>query len=145
MKNEEDKKRKNSTKELPPKKNAAEEFKEKIRAAYSEMGKLGGLARAKQLAEKGFRSNPSPLQKSKTSHNPQRRKTMNINIIKGQWHVIKGKLKEQWGRLTDNDIMQIEGSIEELAGALQKAYGYDQDEAHKEIRKFIDTNKWEDG
>ena len=69
---------------------------------------------------------------------------MNTDIIKGQWHVIKGKLKEQWGMLTDDEIMQMEGNSEELAGVLQKAYGYEKDEAQKEIKKFIDTNKWQD-
>ncbi len=69
---------------------------------------------------------------------------MNTDIIKGQWHVIKGKLKEQWGELTDDAIMQMEGNAEELAGALQKAYGYKKEDAHKEINKFIDANKWQD-
>lgn len=69
---------------------------------------------------------------------------MNVEIIKGQWHVIKGKLKEQWGKLTDDEIVQMEGTAEELAGALQKAYGYDKEEAKKEIKKFIDQNKWGD-
>ena len=69
---------------------------------------------------------------------------MNIDIIKGQWHMIKGKLKEQWGKLTDDEITKMEGNSEELAGALQKAYGYDKDAAQKEIKKFIDTNKWND-
>ena len=67
---------------------------------------------------------------------------MNTDIIKGQWHAIKGKLKEEWGKLTDDEITQMEGSSEELAGALQKAYGYEKEEANNEIKKFIDKNKW---
>lgn len=69
---------------------------------------------------------------------------MNIDIIKGHWHEIKGKLKTQWGKLTDDDIKKMEGSSEELSGALQKAYGYEKDQANKEIKKFIDQNKWTD-
>jgi len=67
---------------------------------------------------------------------------MNKDIIKGHWHVIKGKLKGQWGKLTDDDIAQMEGSAEELAGALQKAYGYEKERAEQEIKKFIEANKW---
>ena len=68
---------------------------------------------------------------------------MNTDIIKGNWHVIKGKIKTQWGRLTDDEIAQMEGTSEELTGALQKAYGYKKDHAEQEIKKFIDANKWD--
>ena len=54
MEKEENKKGKDSSKKLHGKKGEEEDFKQKVRAAYSAMGKLGGLARAKQLAEKGF-------------------------------------------------------------------------------------------
>lgn len=107
------------------------DFETKKRAAYSAMGKLGGIARAKQLAEKGF-----------TIENKKRRDSMNTDIIKGNWHVIKGKLKKYWGKLKEDDIMNMQGSSEELAGALQKAYGYQKDEALQEIKKFTDKNKW---
>lgn len=65
---------------------------------------------------------------------------MNKDIIKGKWHEIKGKLKQQWGDLTDDEIAQMEGSYEELAGILQKKYGYQKDQVHKEIEKFLDKN-----
>lgn len=144
MRKTEDKKRKGYSEELPIKKSEEEVFDQRKRAAYSAMGKLGGLARAKQLAEKGFSAESKPQQISKTITTQQRRKAMNIDIIKGQWHVIKGKLKEQWGKLTDDEIIEMEGSSEELAGVLQKVYGYEKDEAHKEIKKFIDKNNWKD-
>ena len=69
---------------------------------------------------------------------------MNTDIIKGHWHEIKGKLKKQWGKLTDDEITKMKGSSEELTGALQKAYGYEKDQAQKEIKQFIDENNWED-
>lgn len=68
---------------------------------------------------------------------------MNTDIVKGQWHIIKGKVKAQWGKLTDDEIAQMEGTSEELAGALQKAYGYDKDRAEQEVKKFMDANKWD--
>lgn len=66
---------------------------------------------------------------------------MNTDILKGHWHLIKGKLKKQWGKLTHDEIAKMEGSSEELIGALQRAYGYEKDEAEKEIKKFIANNK----
>ena len=71
-----------------------------------------------------------------------RRDIMNKDIIKGQWHEIKGKVKQQWGKLTDDEITQIHGSYEELEGILQKKYGYQKDQAQKEIQAFLDKNNW---
>jgi len=69
---------------------------------------------------------------------------MNKDIIKGHWHEIKGNLKQQWGKLTDDQITQMQGSYEELEGALQKSYGYQKDQANKEIQTFIDKNNWKE-
>jgi len=54
-------------------------------------------------------------------------------IIQGNWDVIKGKLKQQYGRLTDNDLTYIEGKEQELFGRLEKATG----RTRKEIEHFI--------
>lgn len=62
---------------------------------------------------------------------------MDKDIIKGKWHEVKGKLKQQWGKFTDNDISQMNGSYEELEGKLQKLYGYQKDEAKKQIDLFL--------
>ncbi len=67
---------------------------------------------------------------------------MNEDIFKGKWHEIKGKVKQQWGKLTDDDITQMKGTQEELQGILQKKYGYQKEEAEKEVQKFLDTYKW---
>lgn len=67
---------------------------------------------------------------------------MNKDIVKGHWKEIKGKLKQQWGKLTDDQIGEMEGSYEELEGVLQKHYGYQKDEAAHQIKEFIDRNKW---
>jgi uncharacterized protein YjbJ (UPF0337 family) len=69
---------------------------------------------------------------------------MNTDIIKGKWAEVKGKLRQQWGKLTDDEIEKMKGSQEELAGKLQKAYGYEKDKAHEEINTFIKKNKWDD-
>ncbi len=54
-------------------------------------------------------------------------------IIQGNWDVIKGKLKQQYGRLTDNDLTYVKGKEEELVGRLEKAMGQER----KEIERFI--------
>jgi len=67
---------------------------------------------------------------------------MNEDIVKGNWKEIKGKIRQQWGKLTDNDIAQMQGSQEELEGKLQSTYGYKKDQAKKEIDKFLKQNGW---
>ena len=69
---------------------------------------------------------------------------MNKDIVKGHWKEMKGKLKQQWGKLTDDQISRMEGNYDELEGALQKNYGYQKDQAKKEIESFIDNNHWKD-
>jgi uncharacterized protein YjbJ (UPF0337 family) len=61
---------------------------------------------------------------------------MNQDIIKGKWSQLSGKLKEKWGKLTDNDLQRADGSSEYLAGRLQERYGIARDEAKKQIREF---------
>ena len=49
---------------------------------------------------------------------------MNEDILKGKWKEIKGEVKQKWGKLTDDDLAQVEGKEEQLLGLLQKRYGY---------------------
>ncbi|MES2273654.1 MAG: CsbD family protein, partial [Chlamydiota bacterium] len=45
---------------------------------------------------------------------------MNRDLFEGKWHEVKGKIKEKWGKLTDDDVAQINGKYEQLVGRLQK-------------------------
>lgn len=65
------------------------------------------------------------------------------NIFQGNWDEIKGKLKKQWGKLTDNEIEEINGSYEEFVGKIKKAYGYEGKQLEKEISNFFDTEGFE--
>jgi len=56
--------------------------------------------------------------------------------IKGNWNEIKGKLKQKYGQLTDNDLTFAEGKEEELLGRLQQRLGKKKDEIRREIEKF---------
>ena len=67
------------------------------------------------------------------------------DVVKGYWHEIKGKLKKQWGKLTDDDIQQMEGTQEELQGILQKKYGYKKEEAADKIDQFLDDGGYKNG
>lgn len=61
---------------------------------------------------------------------------MNDDRIKGRWKQLHGKLKTQWGKLTDDDLDVADGSAEYLAGKLQERYGIARDEARKQVRDF---------
>ena len=65
---------------------------------------------------------------------------MNKDTFEGNWKELKGKAKQQWGKLTDDDLTQVNGSYEELEGRIQKAYGYQREQAKKEIDDFIKRN-----
>jgi uncharacterized protein YjbJ (UPF0337 family) len=62
---------------------------------------------------------------------------INQDILEGKWKQAKGKVKQQWGKLTDNQLDQISGRTEELVGLLQESYGYSVDRAQKEVDDFI--------
>jgi uncharacterized protein YjbJ (UPF0337 family) len=66
---------------------------------------------------------------------------MNEDVLQGQWKQLRGKAKEWWGKLTDDDLDQVNGKRDQLIGKLQEKYGYTRDEANREI----DTNleEWE--
>jgi uncharacterized protein YjbJ (UPF0337 family) len=65
---------------------------------------------------------------------------MNEDIIKGNWKEIKGKIKQQWGKFTDDDVAQMKGSYEELEGKLQSTYGYQKEQTKNEIHEFLKRN-----
>jgi uncharacterized protein YjbJ (UPF0337 family) len=67
---------------------------------------------------------------------------MNRNILEGNWKQIRGSIREKWGELTDDELDQIAGKRDKLAGVLQERYGYTQMEAERQIDDFLET--WED-
>lgn len=64
---------------------------------------------------------------------------MNWDEIKGDWKQFSGKVKAKWGKLTDDELTQINGVREQLTGKLQKHYGHSKEEAEKHIDEFLKT------
>ena len=62
---------------------------------------------------------------------------MNSDTLKGQWTQLKGSVREKWGKLTNDDLEQIEGRSEKLIGRIQQRYGIARDEAERQV------NSWE--
>lgn len=64
---------------------------------------------------------------------------MNKDILEGKWHQIKGQVKSQWGKLTDDEIDQVNGNFERMSGLLQEKYGKSREAAEREIKTWLDS------
>ena len=61
---------------------------------------------------------------------------MNEDRMEGNWKQFKGKVKEQWGKLTDDDLDVIAGRRDQLMGKIQERHGVARDEAERQIKDF---------
>lgn len=66
---------------------------------------------------------------------------MYTDELYSNWEELKGKVKKQWNKLTDDDIDEIEGNVNKLVARLSSAYGKTKDEMQKEIDQFFSQNK----
>jgi uncharacterized protein YjbJ (UPF0337 family) len=62
---------------------------------------------------------------------------MSWDRVEGNWKQFKGEIKQQWGKLTDDELDQIEGKRDKLVGRIQERYGIAKDEAERQV------NSWE--
>ncbi|MBD9525274.1 MULTISPECIES: CsbD family protein [Paracoccus] len=62
---------------------------------------------------------------------------MNWDIVEGKWNQVKGTVKEQWGDLTDDELTEIAGKRDKLAGKLQEKYGWTKEEAERRMDDFL--------
>jgi uncharacterized protein YjbJ (UPF0337 family) len=61
---------------------------------------------------------------------------MTWDEIAGNWKQLVGKVKEKWGKLTDDDLTAVAGKKDQLAGRLQERYGYEKEQAERELDAF---------
>ncbi|HEX3052513.1 MAG TPA: CsbD family protein [Aggregatilineaceae bacterium] len=61
--------------------------------------------------------------------------------VSGMWKQMKGEAKKQWGKLTDDDLMEVEGNRDKLAGKLQERYGMAKDDANRQIDEWAERLK----
>lgn len=62
---------------------------------------------------------------------------MNSDILEGKWNQVKGKVRQKWGELTDDDLTRIAGKRDELVGLIQERYGRTRAEAEREVNEFM--------
>ena len=65
---------------------------------------------------------------------------MNKDILAGNWKQFRGAVQKKWGRLTNDELDQIEGSSEQLLGIVQKKYGIARDEAEKQLNEIVNAS-----
>ena len=65
---------------------------------------------------------------------------MDWNRVEGNWKQLKGKVKEQWGKLTDDDLDVIAGRRDQLLGRIQQRHGLAKDEADRQVRGWERSN-----
>ena len=62
---------------------------------------------------------------------------MNDDILKGKWAQLKGTVKEQWGKLTDDEIDMLDGRREQLVGKVQERYGIAREQAARDVDNWL--------
>jgi uncharacterized protein YjbJ (UPF0337 family) len=75
------------------------------------------------------------------NHLDNKEPRMNWDRIEGNWKQFTGRVKEKWGKLTDDDIAQINGNREQLEGKIQARYGYAKDQVKKEVDDWVNRQQ----
>jgi uncharacterized protein YjbJ (UPF0337 family) len=66
---------------------------------------------------------------------------MNEDTLTGQWNQLKGKVREKWGKLTNDDLDVVQGRAEQLVGRIQERYGIQRAEAERQVKDFLRDTK----
>jgi uncharacterized protein YjbJ (UPF0337 family) len=75
-------------------------------------------------------------------HTLKQEATMDWNRIEGNWKQVKGKVKEKWGKLTDDELDEMNGRRDQLEGKIQERYGVAKEQAKKDVDVWFDSLKW---
>ncbi len=65
---------------------------------------------------------------------------MNRDILSGKWQQLRGEIKRQWGKLTDDELDEASGTFDIVAGRIQERYGYTRERAERELDAFLDEH-----
>ena len=66
---------------------------------------------------------------------------MNTDVLKGRWNQVKGEVRSKFGKLTDDDVMQIQGDAEKMIGKLQERYVWRREQAERELTDFLNQRR----
>ena len=64
---------------------------------------------------------------------------MDNSVLEGQWRQLRGKIQEEWGDLTDDDLDRANGKYDQVVGILQQRYGYSKADAEARLSRFLDN------
>ena len=65
---------------------------------------------------------------------------MNTDVLQGKWNQLKGNVRKQWGKLTDDDVDEIQGDAEILMGRIQERYGRSREDAKREVDRWLQSS-----
>jgi uncharacterized protein YjbJ (UPF0337 family) len=66
---------------------------------------------------------------------------MNRDILEGKWKQLRGKIREKWGKLTDDELDKAQGRFDKLSGLIQEKYGYAKEKAEEELNRFLEHSR----
>jgi len=94
----------------------------------------------------GMKARESGLNRRSHGQQLQIRKgsSMDWNRVEGNWKQLKGKIKEKWGDLTDDDLDVINGQREQLEGKIQERYGLAKDQVRKDVDDWYQSVNWDE-
>jgi uncharacterized protein YjbJ (UPF0337 family) len=95
------------------------------------------LSRTRLTAELCTRTHVTTSTQSSMEANP-----MDWNRVEGNWKQVKGKVKEKWGQLTDDDLDVIAGKRDQLEGKIQERYGIAKDQVRRDIDDWYASQGW---
>ena len=65
---------------------------------------------------------------------------MNWDVVKGKWHQMKGKAREEWGDITDNEWEEMQGERDQIVGKLQERYGWAKNDAEMKLDSWAERH-----
>jgi uncharacterized protein YjbJ (UPF0337 family) len=78
----------------------------------------------------------TPNDRGRRRERHRKENAMNWDRVEGNWKQFSGKVKEKWGKLTDDDLTVIGGKQDQLVGRIQERYGIARDEAEKQVKTW---------